>query len=195
MTVGDNVALPLRELTELPEPLINEMVRMKLGLVGLAGMERPRSDQPVGWRNASAPRSPGRRSSIRELVFCDEPSAGLDPVVAASIDETLLQFRTALGITLVIVTHELESIRTIADRGVMFARRRDLRERHDRTSSPRARDRDVYNFFHRVATKPDSGRQRERRRAAHEVIHDDQGYEDSNRIVHVSALPACSRSC
>lgn len=152
MTVGDNVALPLRELTNLSEALIGEMVRMKLGLVGLAGME---DRSPTSMSGGQRKRAALARATILDpqLVFCDEPSAGLDPVVAASIDETLLQFRTALGISLVIVTHELESIRTIADRGVMFAGGRICA---DGTIAELAEssDRDVYNFFHRVAKKP-----------------------------------------
>jgi phospholipid/cholesterol/gamma-HCH transport system ATP-binding protein len=152
MTIEDNIALPLRELTRLPSAVVREMVRMRLALVGLAGFEGRMPNQISGGQRKRAALA---RASILdpELVFCDEPSAGLDPVVAAGIDETLLQFRTALGITLVVVTHELESIRTIADRAVMFA--------HGRISAAgtideleHSRDPEVYGFFHRVADKP-----------------------------------------
>jgi phospholipid/cholesterol/gamma-HCH transport system ATP-binding protein len=152
MTVGDNVALPLRELTTLPHALIAEMVRMKLGLVGLAGMEQR---APASLSGGQRKRAALARATILDprLVLCDEPSAGLDPVVAASIDETLLQFRSALGMSLVIVTHEVESIRAIADRGIMFADGRicaagTIAELLEST------DHDVYNFFHRIAAKP-----------------------------------------
>ena len=83
-------------------------------------------------------------------MFCDEPSAGLDPVVAAGIDETLLKFRTALGITLAVVTHELESIRTIADRAIMFADG-GIRASGTIDELSQSRDPEVFGFFHRVA--------------------------------------------
>jgi phospholipid/cholesterol/gamma-HCH transport system ATP-binding protein len=149
MTIGDNVALPLRELTRLPGAVIAEMVRMRLALVGLAGMERRLPTETSGGQRKRAALA---RASILdpELMCCDEPSAGLDPVVAAGIDETLLRFRSALGITLVVVTHELESIRTIADRAVLFA--------HGGISAAgtidelsHSNDPAVFGFFHRVA--------------------------------------------
>ena len=149
MTVADNIAVPLRELTDVPEAVIREMVRMRLALVGLAGYE---GRAPANMSGGQRKRAALARATILdpELVFCDEPSAGLDPVVAASIDATLLQFRAALGIALVIVTHELESIRTIADRAVMFGRGTICAEGTiDELLA--SQDRDVYNFFHRVA--------------------------------------------
>jgi len=152
MTVGENVALPLRELTELPDPIVREMVRMRLAMVGLAGME-PRD--PTSLSGGERKRAALARASVLdpEVLFCDEPSAGLDPVVAASIDETILHFRTALGITLVVVTHELHSIRTIADRAVMFANG-TLRARGTIAELMRSDDSEVYNFFHRVPDRP-----------------------------------------
>jgi phospholipid/cholesterol/gamma-HCH transport system ATP-binding protein len=152
MTVGENVALPLRELSHLPEPVIREMVRMKLGLVGLADLEHR---EPASLSGGQRKRVALARASILdpELVLCDEPSAGLDPVVAATIDETLLQFRAALGITLVVVTHELESIRTIADRAVMFAGGGIIAAGSIDELS-KSKDDTVFNFFHRVAGSP-----------------------------------------
>ena len=133
MTVGENVALPLRELTDLPEPLIREMVAMRLAIVGLAGME---DREPGSLSGGERKRASLARASILdpEVLFCDEPSAGLDPAVAANLDETLLQFRAGLGVTIVVVTHELESIRTIAE-------------------LEQSEDDEVYNFFHRVAER------------------------------------------
>lgn len=120
MTIGDNIALPLRELTKLPQSLIKEMVRMKLGLVGLGGFE---GRTPNSLSGGQRKRAALARATILDpqLVFCDEPSAGLDPVVAATIDDTLRAFRGALGTTLVVVTHVIESVRAIADRAVMLA--------------------------------------------------------------------------
>ena len=151
MSVGDNVALPVCELTDLPAPIIREMVRMRLALVGLAGMEER---EPTSLSGGERKRAALARASILdpEVLFCDEPSAGLDPVVAASLDETLLGFRAALGVTLVVVTHELESIRTIADRAVMFAHG-TVAARGTIEELEQSQDDDVYNFFHRVADR------------------------------------------
>ncbi len=149
LTIVDNVALPLRELTKLPESIIGEMARIKLGLVGLAGVDKRLPSQLSGGQRKRAALA---RASILdpEIIFCDEPSAGLDPVAAAGIDETLCQLRDALGVTIVVVSHELDSIRAIADRAVMFGRGRvmatgTIAELECSTSA------DVYNFFHRVA--------------------------------------------
>lgn len=120
MTVEENVALPLRELTNLPARVIREMVRMRLELVGIAELaHRYRAQISGGQRKRAAL----ARASILdpELLFCDEPTAGLDPVVAADVDHTLMQFRDVLGSTIVIVSHELASIRATADRAIMLA--------------------------------------------------------------------------
>lgn len=151
MSIGDNVALPLRELTDLPERIIREMVRMRLALVGLAGME---NREPTSLSGGQRKRAALARASILdpEVLFCDEPSAGLDPVVAASLDETLLGFRQALGVTLVVVTHELESIRTIADRAIMFAHG-SIAANGTIAELEKSDNDEVYNFFHRVAER------------------------------------------
>lgn len=148
MTIGDNIALPLRELTKLPQSLIKEMVRMKLGLVGLSGFE---DRSPNSLSGGQRKRAALARATImdQQLVFCDEPSAGLDPVVAATIDDTLKQFRATLGITLVVVTHVIESVRQIADRAVMLAGGRICAEgtiaELEKSTIPA-----VHGFFHRV---------------------------------------------
>jgi len=149
MTIEDNISLPLRELTKLPGAVIREMVRMRLALVGIPGYERR---MPATLSGGQRKRAALARASILdpELVFCDEPSAGLDPVVAAGIDETLLKFRTALGVTLAVVTHELESIRTIADRAIMFADG-GIRASGTIDELSQSRDPEVFGFFHRVA--------------------------------------------
>jgi phospholipid/cholesterol/gamma-HCH transport system ATP-binding protein len=149
MTVEDNIALPLRELTKLPHAVVCEMVRQRLALVGLPGMAHRMPSQMSGGQRKRAALA---RASILdpELVFCDEPSAGLDPVVAAGIDETLLRFRAALGVTLAVVTHELESIKTIADRAIMFAHGGIAAVGTiDELSS--SSDPEIHGFFHRVA--------------------------------------------
>lgn len=149
MSVEENIALPLRELTDLPGKVIREMVAMRLAAVGLSGYgPRPPASLSGGQRKRIAL----ARASILDpaLIFCDEPSAGLDPSVAASIDETMVMFRDALGLTLIVVTHELESIRAIADRGVMLGRGSVLAQGTiDELSE--SRDPTVYQFFHRIS--------------------------------------------
>ncbi|HEY4181222.1 MAG TPA: ATP-binding cassette domain-containing protein [Kofleriaceae bacterium] len=152
MTVGENVALPLRELTRVPDQVVREMVRMRLALVGLDGYQDAMPDSISGGQRKRAALA---RASILDpdLLFCDEPSAGLDPAVAAGIDETLLSFRKALGITIVVVTHELASLHVIADRAVMFAHGSIVAE-GTLDQLEESRDDDVYRFFHRVADLP-----------------------------------------
>ena len=120
LTIEDNVALPVRELTNLPPALVREMVRMRLELVGIGELARR---MPANVSGGQRKRAALARASILdpEIIFSDEPTAGLDPIVAAEIDNTLLRFRDALGSTIVIVSHELESIRATADRAIMLA--------------------------------------------------------------------------
>ena len=109
MSVGDNVALPLREFTDLPEANIGIQVRMKLGLVDLAGFERLRPDQLSGGMKKRA----GLARAIAmdpQVLFFDEPSAGLDPVSSRRLDDLIVELRDSLGATIVVVTHELPSI-------------------------------------------------------------------------------------
>lgn len=119
MTVGDNVALPLREHTKLAEPTIRLMTQMKLGQVGLAGVEDLLPSQLSGGmrKRASVARALAMDPEI--LVF-DEPSAGLDPIIGAGIDELILHLKQAFKITMVIVTHEMASAFLIADRMCML---------------------------------------------------------------------------
>lgn len=120
MTVEENVALPLQELTDLPGSVIKEMVQMRLELIGIGNLAKRYRTQLSGGQRKRAALA---RASILdpELIFCDEPTAGLDPVVAAEVDSTLVQFRDALGSTIVVVSHELASIRATADRAIMLA--------------------------------------------------------------------------
>jgi phospholipid/cholesterol/gamma-HCH transport system ATP-binding protein len=119
MTVAENVALPLREHTELEPSTINIMTRIKLELVGLAGFENFTPDQLSGGMKKRA----GLARAIAmdpEILCCDEPSAGLDPVVAVGIDNLILKLQRAFKMTIVVVTHELASVFMIADRIAML---------------------------------------------------------------------------
>jgi phospholipid/cholesterol/gamma-HCH transport system ATP-binding protein len=148
MTIGDNVALPIRELTKLPKQIGRERVRNRLAMVGLDGLQ---SREPNSLSGGQRKRASLARASILdpEVLFADEPSAGLDPAFAATIDNTLMKFRDALGMTIVIVTHELESIRTIADRAIMFGHG-SIAASGTIAELEKSEDETVYNFFHRV---------------------------------------------
>ena len=115
MTVEENVAFPLREHTRLDERTIRIMARMKLEVVNLAGFEQLMPSQLSG---GMIKRAALARALVMDpgLLFFDEPSAGLDPVVAADLDELILRLRDALRVTILVVTHDLDSAFRIADR-------------------------------------------------------------------------------
>ena len=114
MSVGDNVALPLREHTRLDENTIRIMSRLKLEVVNLGGFQ---DLMPAQLSGGMVKRAALARAIVMDpkLLFFDEPSAGLDPVVSAELDELILQLRDALRMSIVVVTHELESAFKIAD--------------------------------------------------------------------------------
>lgn len=115
MSVGDNIALPLREHTKLDETTIGIVTRLKLEVVSLAGFE---DLMPAELSGGMIKRAALARAIVMDpkLLFCDEPSAGLDPVVASSIDDLILRLRDAMGMSIVVVTHDLDSAFKIADR-------------------------------------------------------------------------------
>jgi phospholipid/cholesterol/gamma-HCH transport system ATP-binding protein len=115
MTVGENVMLPLREHTRLDENTMRVMMRMKLEVVNLAGCE---DLKPAELSGGMLKRAALARAIIMDpkLLFFDEPSAGLDPVAAVELDELILRLREAMRMTIVVVTHELDSAFKIADR-------------------------------------------------------------------------------
>jgi len=114
LTLGDNVALPLREHTRLKEREVRERVLAKLGLVGLADFYDYFPNELSGGMRKRAGLA---RAMVMDppLLFCDEPTSGLDPVTAAELDQLLLELKRRSEMTLVVVSHDLDSMRTIAD--------------------------------------------------------------------------------
>jgi len=110
MTIGDNVALPLREHTKLEESTIEIMTRIKLELVGLGGFADYLPSELSGGMKKRA--GLARAMSMGpEIIFYDEPSAGLDPIVAAGLDELIRKMQHTFNVTSIVVTHELESVK------------------------------------------------------------------------------------
>jgi phospholipid/cholesterol/gamma-HCH transport system ATP-binding protein len=150
-TVLENVRLPLEEFTRLPRRAMDLIARMKLTLVGMAdAADRTPAELSGGMiKRAAIARA---MAMDPRIVFLDEPSAGLDPVTSAELDQLIVFLARSLGITFVIVTHELASIDAIADRVVMLDRRKrgiiaegkpaDLREH--------STDPFVHRFFNRL---------------------------------------------
>jgi phospholipid/cholesterol/gamma-HCH transport system ATP-binding protein len=119
MSVGENVALPLREHTKLEDPTIEIILRLKLDQVGLSGFENYMPSQLSGGMKKRA--AVARALAMDpEILFFDEPSAGLDPIIAAGVDELILDLKRAFHMTIIVVTHELASAFLIADRMVLI---------------------------------------------------------------------------
>lgn len=127
MTVGDNVALPLREHTDLDDKIIRMIVKMKLELVGLRGFEDLKPAQLSGGMKKRV----GLARAIAldpEIVFYDEPSAGLDPITAAVVDDLMNDLSHKLDITSVVVTHHMDSAFKIADKILMVHQGKIVKE-------------------------------------------------------------------
>ena len=152
MNLRENVRLPLEEFTDLPDDAMNLVAELKLSLVGLSGFEE---HLPAEISGGMVKRAAIARAMALDpaVVFLDEPSAGLDPITSAELDELIRGLSRNLGITFVIVSHELASIYSIADRVVML----DGRVKKIAAIGPPAQLRDhsenewVRRFFNREA--------------------------------------------
>jgi phospholipid/cholesterol/gamma-HCH transport system ATP-binding protein len=119
MTLKENIELPLQEYTDIDPDTINTIIKMKLGMVNLAGCENHNPSELSGGMKKRA--GIARAMALDpKVLFFDELSAGLDPVTAAELDDLIIKTNEALGTTMVIVTHELESIYKIAHRVLML---------------------------------------------------------------------------
>ena len=119
MTLAENIALPIQEYTELPQKFVDTMVRMKLNLVNLNGYENHLPSEISGGMKKRA--GLARAMALNpKILFFDEPSAGLDPISSAELDSLIITINRNLGTTVVIVTHELQSIFAVAHRVIVL---------------------------------------------------------------------------
>jgi phospholipid/cholesterol/gamma-HCH transport system ATP-binding protein len=150
MTLAENVALPLTEFTDLPRETIDALVRVKLAMVGLSGYGNHFPEELSGGMKKRA--GIARAMALDpHVLFFDEPYAGLDPITSAGLDELIKKINVGMGTTMVIVSHELESIFSIAHRIIMLDKGKkgiiaqgDPRELKETSSDPLVR-----KFFNR----------------------------------------------
>ena len=152
MTLAENVALPLQTYSQLSTDEIDTMITLKLGSVGLDGFQEFLPSEISGGMKKRA--GLARAMALDpEILFFDEPSAGLDPITSASLDNLILNLNAALGTTMIVVTHELDSINTIAQKALMLDREAKgkiafgtIDEVRNSTAHPR-----IQHFFQRIA--------------------------------------------
>ncbi len=152
MTLAENVALPIKEYTDLPQKSVDTMVKIKLKMVNLEGYENYLPSEVSGGMKKRA--GLARAMALNpKILFFDEPSAGLDPVTSAGLDNLIIDINRILGTTMVIVTHELQSIFSVAHRVIMLDQKTkgiiaegDPKYLRDNSQNPF-----VKNFFNRRA--------------------------------------------
>jgi phospholipid/cholesterol/gamma-HCH transport system ATP-binding protein len=151
MSLLENVCLPLEELTELPSDAIDAIALNKLKLVGLGDFPQFLPAEISGGMQKRA--AIARALALDpKMIFLDEPSAGLDPITSASLDQLILELSNTLGMTFVVVTHELPSIFTIADRVIMLDDGKIVAEGRPEDIKKHSKNPFVHQFFNREAT-------------------------------------------
>lgn len=150
MTLAENVSLPIKEYTDLPKKSVDTLVKMKLNLVNLNGYENHLPSEISGGMKKRA--GLARAMALNpKILFFDEPSAGLDPVISVELDNLIIQLNKSLGTTMVIVTHELPSIFNVAHRVIMLdgQTRGIIAEGDPNYLKDHSKNRSVRNFFNR----------------------------------------------
>jgi phospholipid/cholesterol/gamma-HCH transport system ATP-binding protein len=163
MTLAQNVALPIEEYTNLGHDTINTLVRMKLNLVNLGGYEDFLPSELSGGMRKRA--GLARAMALNpKILFFDEPSAGLDPVTSAGLDQLIIHLNETLGTTVFIVTHELQSIFAVAHRVIMLDRRTRgiIAEGDPKFIRAHSQNPFVRRFFNREAEENSPGKENSR---------------------------------
>jgi len=158
MTVAENVALPIQEYTDLSKKYVDMLVKMKLNLVNLEGYENHLPSEISGGMKKRA--GLARAMALNpKILFFDEPSAGLDPVTSSGLDNLIIHLNKSLGTTMVIVTHELQSIFTLAHRIIMLDKRFKgiIAEGDPKYLRDHSQNLFVQQFFNRQAEESESG--------------------------------------
>ena len=150
MTIGENISLPLTEFTDLSGEAMELIVKMKLGMVELSGYE---NHFPSELSGGMKKRAGIARAMVMEpaMLFLDEPSAGLDPITSAEMDILIKKINSGIGTTMVIVTHELETIFNVSNRIIMLDKdaKGIIAEGDPRELREHSRNQKVRNFFNR----------------------------------------------
>jgi len=159
LTLGENVALPMQEHTELPDSIIEEVVQMKLRMVGLGDFMHYFPNQLSGGMRKRAGLA---RAMVMDptTLLCDEPSSGLDPITAADLDQLILKLKETFNVTTIVVTHDLDSLFNIADHVVVLHKNRCLYQ-GDLEGLRDSDDPYIIDFLERRPTEIDDTMQRE----------------------------------
>jgi phospholipid/cholesterol/gamma-HCH transport system ATP-binding protein len=150
MTIAENVSLPIKEYTDLPQKSVDTLVKMKLNMVNLKGYENHLPSEISGGMRKRA--GLARAMALNpKILFFDEPSAGLDPVTSVELDNLIIHLNKSLGTTMVIVTHELQSIFNVAHRVIMLNKQTKgiIAEGNPKHLKDHSENLFVRNFFNR----------------------------------------------